>query len=204
MSNKKKSKVVIKTTNNSAINKADVATNETVDGAEDKNIEVNNNEITIEEVELPQEEKVIEKNGNPTLEEFSHIYRVRAVWERPDTQVFASPIYEDALEVAKKYEGYKVYIDDDGIIETDPWENVEEDNKEESNVKDVIHPIPGKVISLNNTPLYASSFAYKPYKYLTGDYYFYDITVTNKRVKITDTKVIKYPDPSKIIGYIEI
>ena len=54
-----------------------------------------NNEM-VEEQSLEQEETV--------EEQISHMYRVRLAWEKPDTQIFASPDYEAAKTKALAHE----------------------------------------------------------------------------------------------------
>lgn len=46
----------------------------------------------------------------------------------------------------------------------------------------------GKSILLSGVPLYVSSTATSPASYITGTYYYWDSTVTNKRIRITNSK----------------
>lgn len=145
----------------------------------------------------------IEKENN---ENFEHMYRVRLDWDKPMTQIFASPEYEKALEEAKKHEGYKIYIDDDGELFEDPWVKEPQEIIDTSipGVLRVIHPDPKNPIVLNNTPVYRNSINKTPFKYLSGIFYFYDSSIVNNRGKITVHKNIIKPDPSLILGYIDL
>ena len=70
---------------------------------------------------------IIEKENKNNMD----MYRVRLSWDNPDSQIYASAIYEDALKMAFKHEGYKVFINDNGEIFFDPWDRsviVEPDN----------------------------------------------------------------------------
>ena len=158
-------------------------------------------ETVEEEIETSVPEEVVEE---------AHMYRVRLEWDRPDTQIFASPVYTDCKEEAMKHEGYKIFIDDDGELFEDPWKGFY-DKKEveteavDSDVKSVVHPIPGKIVKLDNTPVYKKAIDKYPFKYLTGTFYFYDNTIVRGRAKITKVKNDKNPsDPTLILGYINI
>lgn len=134
-----------------------------------------------------------------------HMYRVRLEWDKPDTQIFASPSYNDCREEALKHEGYKIFIDDDGELFDDPW-IVEEVDEPDDGPKPIIHPIPGSSITLNNEPLYSTAIAKVPFAHLSCTVQFYDNNVINGRAKVT----VKYEanpkkrDPSTILGYINI
>lgn len=165
--------------------------------------------ITVEEdnTAVGAEENNIELEEN-TLESFSHMYRVRLDWEKPDTQIFSSPIYKDAKEVAGKHEGYKIYIDDDGVLFEDPWIKVEEEEKlppKNPSIKSVIQPIPGKIIYLDDAGLYRTAIARVPYKYISGKFVFYDYTVSNGKAKIiTEQNFKSGRSVDKILGWINI
>jgi len=165
-------------------------------------------EVMEELVEEDIQEEIIEEENfqkpEPTKEVFEHMYRVRLDWDRPDTQIFASPILQDAIEYASSHEGYKVYIDDDGELECDPWIKQEKEEVNNPGYREIIHPIPGHIISLDKTPVYRTAFDKYPFNSFTGDYYFYDRTITNKRAKITTCSNVTKPDPSLIFGYIII
>lgn len=135
-----------------------------------------------------------------------HMYRVRLEWERPDTQIFASPVYEDALKEAKSHEGYKIFIDDDGELFEDPWEKIPEHEveKEIPGIKKINHPIKGHSIILRNTPVYKNAIDKASFKTLSGEFFYYDSTTVNGRAKITIHKNITNPDPSLILGYIKV
>lgn len=142
-------------------------------------------------------------------EEPSHMYRVRLEWEKPDTQIFASPNYENAKSKALEHEGYKIFIDDDGEIFEDPWKK-DEDAKPVTvdttipGVKEVIHPYQGKAIDLHNTPIYRTASDKMYFKQLSGRFYFYDNTIVNGRAKITATQHMVKKNPSYILGYINV
>lgn len=139
-----------------------------------------------------------------------HMYRVRLDWDKPDTQIFASMNYEDAKAEMMKHEGYKLYIDDDGELFEDYWAdfyNKEEPEEEKDpDVKNVIHPVPGKAVKLHNTPIFKKAIDKTPYCYITGEgFYFYDNSVVHGRAKITRVKSNKnLSNPLLIIGYIDI
>ena len=77
------------------------------------------------------------------------MYRVRLDWDNPDTQIYASFIYEDALKEAMKHDGYKVYIGDDGEIFFDPWDKSEIVDPDESPIAiNIIQPKTGIEITL--------------------------------------------------------
>ena len=136
-----------------------------------------------------------------------NIYRVRLDWERPDTQIYASINYEDALKEAMHHQGYKVYINDDGELFFDPWDNSEivEPSTKPIIMPDIV-PKAGLEIYLEKRAVYKDTKAIKPDKYVTGIFYFYDNTAFNKRAKITKVKGIENmkPDPAMIYGYINI
>lgn len=144
---------------------------------------------------------------NPVEE---HMYRVRLDWDRPDTQIFASTNYKDAKDEMMKHEGYKIYIDDDGELFEDYWSNFyskkEPEEDKDPDVKNVIHPIPGKAVVLKNTPVFRKAIDKIPYFYITGEgFYFYDNSVVHGRAKITRVKSDKnLNNPLLIVGYIDI
>lgn len=153
----------------------------------------------------------IEKSNDNNIEEsnsedIGHMYRVRLDWDKPMTQIFASTEYDKALEEAKKHEGYKIYIDDDGELFEDPWINEPQEIIDTSipGVLHVIHPDPKNPIVLDNTPIYRNSIDKIPFKYLSGIFYFYDSSIVNNRGKITVHKNIITPNPSLILGYIDL
>ena len=153
------------------------------------------------------EETINNELEQPTLESFQHIYRVRLDWEKPDTQIFSSPIYEDAKAEAEKHEGYKIYIDDDGVLFEDPWIKVEEkvEPPQNSNIIRHIQPIPGKVIYLEDTGVYKTAIAKFPFSYFSGKFVFYDYTVSNGRAKIiTENNFKNNRTVEKILGWINI
>lgn len=135
------------------------------------------------------------------------MYRVRLDWDNPDTQIYASFIYEDALKEAMKHDGYKVFIGDDGEIFFDPWDKSEE--VEPDNIPrtiDIIKPKTGVEITLKKRAVYKDSKSMKPDKYVSGTFYFYDDGIYNKRAKITKVKGIENmkKDPVMLYGYINI
>ena len=108
-----------------------------------------------------------------------------------------------------KHEGYKIYIDDDGELFEDPWVDFYKKKEETAPVTDgmkkVVHPIPGKIVILDNTPVFRKAIDRQPYCILSGTFYFYDNTVVNNRAKITRVKNNSNPkDPTLILGYINI
>ena len=135
------------------------------------------------------------------------MYRVRLDWNNPDTQIYASIIYEDALKEAMKHEGYKVFIGEDGEIFFDPWDKsevVDPDNM--PNIINIIRPKTGMEITLKKRAVYKDSKSMKPDKYVSGIFYFYDDGIYNKRAKITKIKGIEKmkKDPIMLYGYINI
>lgn len=175
--------------------------------AKRRHIRANNRYI--ERNETPVKEEVVEEVKEATSIVEEHMYRVRLDWDRPDTQIFASPNYNDCKEEALKHEGYKIYVDDEGELFEDPWAGFYDKPKEEipsdPDIKGVVHPIPGKIVTLNYTPVFRKAIDKEPFCYLTGTFYFYDNTIVHNRAKITNVKCDKSPsDPSLIIGYINI
>ena len=81
---------------------------------------VQNNEVVEQALDT---EAAIESEEE---EQISHMYRVRLAWEKPDTQIFASPNYDAAKAKALEHEGYKIFIDDEGELFEDPWMKKEE------------------------------------------------------------------------------
>ena len=135
------------------------------------------------------------------------IYRVRISWDNPDTQIYASTIYEDALKEAMKHEGYKVFIGDDGEVFFDPWDKSEIVDQDGNPITiDIIKPKTGLEIILKKRAVYSDSKSMKPDKYVSGTFYFYDDGIYNRRAKITKVKGIENmkKDPVMIYGYINI
>ena len=170
----------------------------------------NTQNTTNEEVENITE---FEEEIKVETENISNIYRVRSNWEDSASQIFASPDPELALEEAKSHAGYKVYINDDGELYADPWEEKEEtieENLESSTYKGLIIPVTGSKIVLKREPVYLTPVSEKPCKYATGIYYFYDYGTYGKnksRAKITENANIlndKNKNPKMIYGYINI
>lgn len=146
---------------------------------------------------------IIEKENKINM----NMYRVRLSWDNPDSQIYASAIYEDALKMAFKHEGYKVFINDNGEIFFDPWDRsviVEPDNTPKA--IPVVKPETGKQLILNKRAVYKNTISSKPDRYVSGTFYFYDNIVYNGRAKITTVKGIETmkPDPNLIYGYINI
>lgn len=157
-----------------------------------------------ESTAVETQDDIVEKQD---VSDIAHMYRVRLDWERPDTQIFASPNYKDCKEEAMKHEGYKIYIDDDGELFEDPWENFykKDEEIETPSIKEVIHPIPGKIIVLKNTPVYKKAIDKNPFCYMSGTFYFYDNTIVHNKAKITTVKSNEnLSDPNLILGYINI
>lgn len=175
------------------------------DGVETMNLK---EEVLIETTSEVEDEVVEETVAEVSAPVIEHMYRVRLDWDRPDTQIFASPNYTDCKDEAMKHEGYKIYIDDDGELFEDPWVDFYKKKEEPVMVegtKAVVHPIPGKVVFLDNTPVYRKAIDRYHYCTLSGTFYFYDNTVVNGRAKITRVKNDTNPkDPSLILGYINI
>ena len=154
-----------------------------------------------------KEEQPIEEPAPIIEQTIEHMYRVRLDWNKCDTQIFASPSYDDALEVALKHEGYKIYIDDDGELFEDPWIKkleIVEEQEIDNGPKPIRHIMPGKPVVLNNTPVYRGVHDKRPMGRLTGQFFFYDGTVINNRGKITTHKHIEKKDPKLITGYIDL
>lgn len=135
------------------------------------------------------------------------LFRVRLSWDNPESQIFASPILKDAEEESRKHTGYKVY-NPEGNIVFDYWANTYDLNKmvKDDGTTELILPATGKAVLLKNVPVYPKPYSNKPSKYANGIYYFYDYTIQNRRVKITENaniaNIIK--DPSMIYGYIDM
>lgn len=148
-------------------------------------------------------------NNSSSFEAPKHIYRVRTSWDKHDSQIFASPSYEDAKSEALKHEGYKIYIDDDGELFEDPWIEVHEAMEKESRAKErkkisgiveVTLPQTGRPVDLKDTPVYASASINTPFIRATGRFYYYNNTIVYNRAKIAKT-----PNPTSIkdiYGYI--
>lgn len=161
-----------------------------------------NYKIDIQEV---QETEEVCTNKEELMEECREMYRVMMDWNNPETQIFASPIIEDAIEEAFKHEGYKVY-NSNGELENDPWVIKEEEQAETSNVKKLIIPQGGERVVLNKTPIYQSANSKTPFKYLSGDdFYYYDGSIVNNRAKITkNSSAFLIKNPILILGYIDL
>ncbi len=167
--------------------------------------EQNSNEVA--EQSLETEETVATESNNE--EQISHMYRVRLEWEKPDTQIFASPNYDAAKTKALEHEGYKIFIDDEGELFEDPWMKKEEVKPVAvptaiPGVKQVIQPYEGKVIDLHDTPVYRNATDEMYFRQISGRFYFYDSTIVNGRAKITATQHMPKKNPSYILGYINI
>ena len=153
-------------------------------------------EVVEESTPVVQEEEVVTEEV---------MYRVRLDWEKVDTQIFASPVLEDAIEEASAHEGYKVYNGNTGELVNDPWIVVEEEVVEKLPYKEITSPSHGRPVILDHTAVYRTTKDKKPFKYFSGQFYYYDNTVTNGRAKICkDLKTIKRKDVNKILGYIEV
>lgn len=131
------------------------------------------------------------------------MYRVRLSWDKRDTQIFSSPIYEDALKEAMNHEGYKIY-DDSGSLIKDPWEVKDIYEKTTECYQSKIHPIKNHIVTLTNTPVFRTATDKYPMICLSGSFYFYDDTITKGRAKITKYKDLTKRDPRFILGYINI
>lgn len=152
-------------------------------------------------------EKVMEYKNIKSNKSIEDMYRVRLDWNNPDTQIYASTIYEDALKEAMKHEGYKVFIGDDGEVFFDPWDKseiVDPDGK--PIIVDIVKPKTGKEIILKNKAVFKNSKDMKPDRYVSGTFYFYDNGIYNRKAKITKVKGIESmkKDPVMIYGYINI
>ena len=134
------------------------------------------------------------------------VYRVRLDWERPDTQIFASQNSNDAVDEAKKHEGYIVFVGDDGEIFCDPWAKEEEIIEEDLNAvktKTITVPTAGTRVVLDKTPVYKLATDNKPFMYLSGEnFYFYNNDVVNGRARITKYRYSK--NPAQILGFIVV
>ena len=160
--------------------------------------------------EIVEEETTEEVVEEPMVEEqpvSGIMYRVRLDWEKLDTQIFASINLDDAIEEASKHEGYKVYNGETGEVVCDPWEKKEEIVEEEIDLpyRELTNPSHGRIVILDKTPVYKKATDRKPYKYFSGEFYYYDNTIVNDRAKICkDLKAIVRKDVTKILGYIDI
>lgn len=130
------------------------------------------------------------------------IYKVRLSWDKRDTQIFSSPILEDALKEAMNHEGYKVY-DDSGKLVNDPWK-IETDSIATITKQPRRYPIKNHIVILDNTPVFRSVSDKYPMICLSGSFYFYDDTIIKGRAKITTHKNITKRDPKFILGYIDV
>ena len=154
-------------------------------------------------VKFTERRTAVKTNKNFGLQ----MYRVRVNWDNPDTQIYASPVYEDALKEAMKHEGYKVFIGDDGEVFFDPWDKSEiVDPDGNPIIVDIIKPKTGVEIILKKRAVYKDSKSMKPDKYVSGTFYFYDDGIYNRRAKITKIKGIENmkKDPIMLYGYINI
>lgn len=131
------------------------------------------------------------------------MYRVRLSWDKRDTQIFSTPIYEDALKEAMNHEGYKVY-DDDGNLIKDPWKVKDIHEKTTEYHQSKIYPIKNHIVILADTPVFRTVTDKYPMICLSGSFYFYDDTITKGRAKITKYKDLTKRDPKFILGYIDI
>ena len=133
-------------------------------------------------------------------------YRVRLDWNKPNTQLIATRDPETAIKEASKHEGYRVYVGEDGEVYKDPWIKEEEPEIEDPNAiktKSTILPTKGQRVILNNTPVYRNITDENPFRYFTGNnFYYYDSIIVNNRAKITIYRDAKTPD--KILGYIDL
>lgn len=159
------------------------------------------NEESVVEVEL-------EKSSDSTdLATIPEIFRVRLDWYNRESQTYAGTSYDSALEECMKHEGYKIYIGDEGKLFKDPWEEIKQkpvEPKEEEPYKSIIQVYKGKVIKLENEPVYKDFEDKAVMIRLTGRFYFYDNTITNGRAKITTNPDVYKPDPKYILGYIKV
>lgn len=166
----------------------------------------------LEEFEMSKKKKFSTNpaSSNKEVEEIENMYRVRVSWDRPDTQIFASPNANDAIEEAVKHEGYKVFINDDGELYNDPWkkEIVEEEIIDVNAIyaKTIKLPTPGSIVILKNCPVYKLPNSKKAFTVTTGKFYYYDYMVINGRAKITTNPNVSEVNkhPSMIYGYIDI
>ena len=162
-------------------------------------ISVNNDSI---DNDIIDEESELEESEEVSIME-NKIYRVRLEWDRPTTQIFASENYDLAKEYALKHEGYKIFVGDDGELFEDPWEK-KDPKPVDTTPKTVIIPTPGKRIILSNTAVYRSASDKLPFKYMNGQFYFYDSIIINKRARITVHDTTSKRNPLMILGYINI
>ena len=175
-----------------------------------ENQSTNQNNI-VEETQENITESIEEVEAIDT-EDIQEIYRVRLSWDNDESQIFASPDSDLAIEEAKSHTGYKVFVGDDGELFNNPWEVVEttEEVSESNGVKDLIIPVAGRKIILKKEPVYDSPNSTSPIKYATGVFYFYDYGTYGKngsRAKITENSNIvndKRRNPKMIYGYINI
>jgi len=170
--------------------------------------EENNNDVDIQEEEmLEEEDDIVEEEVVEEKEKFVPIdmYRVRKSWEESDTQVFASPNFEDAKEECLKHKGYKIF-NEDGTLKEDPFAPTEKELAAMSGkAVEVIIPTAGGEINLVKEPVFLNALSQKAYKYATGLFYFFDNTVINGRAKITMSKeAAEKRDHSKVYGCIDI
>lgn len=181
------------------------------------NVEVNKNveeeskdlDSVLDELLSEDEENIVEDNNDKLFNmEDGILFRVRLSWDNPESQIFASPKLEDAEEESRKHSGYKVY-NPNGDIVFDYWANTSDLNKmvEDDGTTELILPATGKAVLLKNVPVYPKPYSNKPSKYANGIYYFYDYTIQNRRVKITENANIANEinkNPSMIYGYIDM
>lgn len=176
-----------------------------------KNVEENKDlDTVLDELLIEDEEIKVEENNNDKSFELEDdtLYRVRLSWDNPESQIFASPNLGDAEEESRKHSGYKVY-NSNGDVVFDYWTNVFSLNKmlDDDTTKELILPATGKSVLLKNVPVYPKPYSNKPSKYANGIYYFYDYTIQNRRVKITENANIANEikkNPSMIYGYIDM
>ena len=170
---------------------------------EDESVSKKSRKTYKKTVSKVQETEEVCTDKKELMENYTKMYRVMLDWEKIETKIFASPILKDAIEEASKHEGYKVY-DDDGNLIKDPWKK--EELVENDNIKTLVIPQGGERVILNKTPVYRSANSKVPFKYFTGDeFYYYDDTITNNRAKITKHKAaFLIKNPILILGYIEL
>ena len=142
-------------------------------------------------------------------------------WNDPRTQIFANVDIKLCEEFAKKHDGYKVY-DEDGNVVIDPWpivQDVPELIKKEPekpvvkedikigglSIGSVALPSEGTRLVLTKTPIYRFATSKFPFAYMSGEFFYYDSSISNGRAKITKFGgCCTEKSPSMILGYIDI
>lgn len=157
--------------------------------------------------------KVFSESGELILDPWDFpddapMYRVRLSWNDAESQIAATKIIEDAKVAAESHTGYKVFVNEDGTVVYDPWE---EGNKEESDEIKTNHATvlrAGDTVSLSNTPVFRNADDKNPFIFLTGEFYYFDANPINGRIRITKSndfvKVLNGKDPSKVVGMITL